>query len=58
MDNVNRHGRVSNPDTESPWVDGLRDLLAVIKNDPEAEATTMGMAGQKGYDAYMFIVKN
>lgn len=57
IDNVNRHGKVSNPEYDGTDVQGIRDVLEVIKNDPEIEATTMGMAGAKGYDGYMFIVK-
>lgn len=57
IDNVNRHGKVSNPEYTGADVQGIRDVLEVIKNDTEVEATTMGMAGDKGYDGYMFIVK-
>lgn len=54
---MNRGGAVSDLKREGPNVQGIRDLLATIQEDIEVEATTMGMAGEKGYDAYMFIVK-
>lgn len=38
-------------------VEGVRNLLQVLKGDDEVDATTMGLAGEKGYDGYMYIVK-
>ena len=56
---MNRHGRVSNPDLpDGEGNTGYRELLKDLKDDSELDATMMGFAGQKGYDAYMFVVKN
>lgn len=57
MDNVVRNGRVANPEYTDDNVEGVRRLLEVLKNDDEVDATTMGLAGEKGYDGYMYIVK-
>lgn len=57
IDNANRHGMVSDPSYSSSEEQGVRDLLAMIEQDDEIEATMMGMAGEKGYDGYIYLVK-
>lgn len=57
MDNVVRNGRVANDQYVDENVEGVRSLLQVLKGDDEVDATTMGLAGEKGYDGYMYIVK-
>ncbi|KAF8315713.1 O-methyltransferase family 3 protein [Clavulina sp. PMI_390] len=57
IDNVVRNGRVANTDYVDDNVEGVRKLLQVLKEDDEVEATTMGLAGEKGYDGYMYILK-
>ncbi|KZT59795.1 S-adenosyl-L-methionine-dependent methyltransferase [Calocera cornea HHB12733] len=55
VDNVVRNGRVADPDVNSPDILGIRKLLEMVKNDPGVEATTIGTAGEKGYDGFMYI---
>lgn len=58
MDNVVRNGHVADPNcTGNGIVDGVRNLLKGIKGDKEVDAVTMGLAGEKGYDGFLFAVK-
>lgn len=52
-----RNGRVANPSYIDDNVEGVRRLLEALKDDQEVDATTMGLAGEKGYDGYTYIVK-
>ncbi|EIM88286.1 O-methyltransferase family 3 protein [Stereum hirsutum FP-91666 SS1] len=57
VDNVVRNGTVSIPtNVEEPNL-GVRKLLAYLKEDKEVEATTVGTAGQKGYDGFLYALK-
>ncbi|CAK5284902.1 unnamed protein product [Mycena citricolor] len=57
VDNVVRYGRVGNPDYTDPMVEGVRALLEAVKGDPEVDATTIGTVGDKGYDGFMYMVR-
>ncbi|CAK5284677.1 unnamed protein product [Mycena citricolor] len=57
VDNVVRYGRVGNPDYSDPMVEGVRALLEAVKGDPEVDATTIGTVGDKGYDGFMYMVR-
>ncbi|KAF8315711.1 O-methyltransferase family 3 protein [Clavulina sp. PMI_390] len=57
VDNVVRNGNVANIEYVDESTQGVRQLLQVLKEDDEVEATTMGSVGEKGYDGYMYIVK-
>jgi len=57
VDNVVRNGRVSDPAERDENSEGVRELLKYIQNDKEVDATTVGMAGEKGYDGMLFAYK-
>ena len=57
VDNVVRNGRVSDPAETDENSEGVRELLKYIQNDKEVDATTIGMAGEKGYDGMLFAYK-
>ncbi|PPQ99298.1 hypothetical protein CVT24_009166 [Panaeolus cyanescens] len=62
VDNVVRAGparrNVSDPKSNDPNIEGVRELLQIIKNDPEVEATTIGTVGDKGYDGFLYAVRH
>ncbi|KAF7290873.1 O-methyltransferase family 3 protein [Mycena kentingensis (nom. inval.)] len=57
VDNVVRYGRVADPAYTDENVEGVRRLLAGVKDDPDVDATTIGTVGTKGYDGFMYIVR-
>jgi len=57
VDNVVRNGRVSDPNETDESSEGVRELLKYVQNDKEVDATTVGMAGEKGYDGMLFAYK-
>lgn len=54
MDNVVRYGQVSDPNYSDPGSEGVRTLLDALKADPDVDATTIGTAGEKGYDGFLY----
>jgi len=58
VDNVVRNGRVGIPAVSDESVEGVRTLLEYLRNDPEVEATTIATVGEKGYDGFLYAVKN
>ncbi len=56
VDNVVRNGRTADPADNSEDVIGVRKLLAYLKEDKDAEATTIATVGEKGYDGFTYIV--
>jgi len=58
VDNVMWYGRVANPNAHDDNIEGVRNLLRAMKDDPEVDATTMGTAGEKGYDGFLYAVRN
>jgi len=57
VDNVVRSGRVSDPNYSDPSIEGVRDLLKMLKDDKDVEATTIGTVGEKGYDGFIYAVR-
>ncbi|THV02189.1 S-adenosyl-L-methionine-dependent methyltransferase [Dendrothele bispora CBS 962.96] len=57
VDNVVRYGRVADSALSDPNIEGVRELLAVLKDDTEVEATTMATVGEKGYDGFIYAVR-
>lgn len=51
-----RGGKVGDPSVEGEFVDGVRSLLKLIKEDDGVEATTIGTVGEKGYDGFTYIL--
>jgi len=58
VDNVVRNGRVGDPSYSDENVEGVRKLLKAVKDDSEVDATTIGTVGEKGYDGYMYMIRN
>lgn len=57
VDNVVQNGCVGNPADSSERAAGVRKLLSVLKDDDEVEATTIGTAGEKGYDGFLYAIR-
>ncbi|KAH8831702.1 O-methyltransferase-domain-containing protein [Flagelloscypha sp. PMI_526] len=57
FDNVVQNSLVSDPEWKTIRVEGIRKLLQLIKEDPDFRATTIGTAGEKGYDGFLYAVK-
>lgn len=61
MDNVVRRGRVADEASvgdDYAWNEGIRDILRALKGDTEFEATTISTVGEKGYDGFLYCVRN
>ncbi|GLB39744.1 putative O-methyltransferase family 3 protein [Lyophyllum shimeji] len=58
VDNVVRYGRVADPQYSDANVEGVRELLKAIKGDKEVDATTIGTTGEKGYDGFLYAIRN
>ncbi|KAJ7644670.1 O-methyltransferase [Roridomyces roridus] len=57
VDNTGRKGRLVDPTDMDPSVEGTRELLRFIKDDPEVEATTIHTVGEKGFDGFTFAYR-
>jgi predicted O-methyltransferase YrrM len=53
VDNVVRNGNVIDPYSSDPSVVGVRQLNALIQNDPRVDATVVQTVGTKGYDGFI-----
>ena len=49
-------GRVADTEQSDPHLEGVRELLRLLKEDDGIEATTIAMAGERGYDGFAYIV--
>jgi len=58
VDNVVRYGRVSDPSNTEPATEGVRQLLRFLKDDKEVEATTIATVGVRGFDGFIYAVRN
>jgi predicted O-methyltransferase YrrM len=58
VDNVVRKGQVANLSYTDPKIEGVRDLLHLMKEDDEVEATTIATVGEKGYDGFIYAIKS
>mgnify|MGYP003657692993 CR=1 FL=1 len=56
FDNVVRRGRVIEPGTGDPSVDGVRALTEMLGKEPRVAATALQTVGDKGYDGFMLAV--
>lgn len=56
IDNVVRHGEVSNADTIDPNVQGVRRALEMIAENPRLDATAIQTVGSKGYDGLSIAI--
>jgi len=58
VDNVVRRGRVADPDINDEAIEGTRSLLRYIQGNTGVEATTIATVGAKGYDGFLYALKN
>jgi predicted O-methyltransferase YrrM len=56
IDNVVRNGAVSNADDDDPSIQGVREALSMLANDPRLVATALQTVGSKGYDGLAFAL--
>ncbi len=55
-DNVVRDGKVIEPDTKDPDVQGVRTFLEMTAADPRLNATAIPTVGARGYDGFSMAV--
>lgn len=53
VDNVVRDGRIVDADTNDPSIQGVRELLDLISEEPRVQATALQTVGIKGYDGLL-----
>ncbi|KAJ3746492.1 O-methyltransferase family 3 protein [Lentinula detonsa] len=58
VDNVVRFGRVADPEQSDANIEGVRLLLNALKSDQDVDATTMATVGEKGYDGFIYAIRN
>ncbi|KAE9402665.1 S-adenosyl-L-methionine-dependent methyltransferase [Gymnopus androsaceus JB14] len=58
VDNVVRFGRVADPQESDHNIEGVRLLLNGLKGDMDVDATTIATVGEKGYDGFIYAVRN
>jgi predicted O-methyltransferase YrrM len=51
-DNVVRNGRVTNPESDDPAVEGTRSFIEMTGNNPRLTATALQTVGSKGWDGF------
>jgi predicted O-methyltransferase YrrM len=55
-DNVVRDGKVTDPSTDDPMVQGIRRFYEALAAEPRVTATTIQTVGAKGYDGFTIAV--
>lgn len=55
IDNVVRDGAVADTDSDDPRVQGVRQVVADIAEDPRLEATALQTVGVKGWDGVIVL---
>ncbi|KAJ4490300.1 O-methyltransferase family 3 protein [Lentinula aciculospora] len=58
VDNVVRFGRVADLEQSDPNIEGVRLLLNNLKGDQDVDATTIATVGEKGYDGFIYAIRN
>lgn len=53
-----RRGLVADPSVNTDAVLGVRRLMEAVKGDPEVDATVLATVGSKGYDGFLYAVRN
>jgi predicted O-methyltransferase YrrM len=51
-DNVVRDGRVADPDSDDPSIQGIQRFMDLIAAEPRIDATAIQTVGSKGYDGF------
>jgi len=57
VDNVIFHGTIADLTDKDPDSEGTREMLRLIREDEEVDATTVCTASRKGYDGFLYAVK-
>ncbi|MFE6168143.1 O-methyltransferase [Viridibacillus arvi] len=55
-DNVVRDGEVINETSEDERVQGIRQFISLLENEPGIESTALQTVGSKGYDGFVISV--
>jgi predicted O-methyltransferase YrrM len=55
-DNVVRDGKVADPSSDDPMVQGIRRFYEAVAAEPRVTATTIQTVGSKGYDGFTIAV--
>lgn len=55
-DNVVRNGEVLNENSQDIRIQGIRQFMDLLKNDPRVESTAIQTVGSKGYDGFILGV--
>jgi len=55
-DNVIRDGAVTDPEDPDPRVQGVRNFIQMMAEDPRLDATALQTVGSKGYDGFTLAV--
>lgn len=53
-----RFGRVADPQESDPNIEGVRLLLNGLKGDTDVDATTIATVDEKGYDGFIYAIRN
>jgi predicted O-methyltransferase YrrM len=58
VDNVVRNGAVTDPNSSDANVQGVRQLVDLLRDDPRLSATVLQTLNGKGYDGFLMAVVN
>ncbi|WP_406229703.1 O-methyltransferase [Nocardia sp. NBC_01009] len=58
VDNVVRNGAVADGASTEPAVQASRDLIDLLSNNPQLDATVLQTVGSKGWDGFVYAVVN
>ena len=58
VDNVVRDGKLADPSTDDPNVEGVQALHDLLAHDDRVSATTIQTVGSKGYDGFTLALVN
>ncbi|TFK31541.1 O-methyltransferase-domain-containing protein [Crucibulum laeve] len=58
VDNMVQYGRTADLNYSDIKVEGARTVLKALKGDKDVDATVMGTVGEKGYDGFLYAVRN
>ncbi|MFE7799099.1 O-methyltransferase [Nocardia sp. NPDC057440] len=58
VDNVVRNGAVADGASTEPAVQASRDLIELLSNNPQLDATVLQTVGSKGWDGFVYAIVN
>jgi predicted O-methyltransferase YrrM len=56
LDNVVRDGAVIDPESTDPRVQGVREFLRMVRDNPRLSATALQTVGSKGWDGFAILM--